>query len=59
MSGQSDYVTFDCYRTLIDWETGIRTTFLRAARHAGFVEVDAVLARQASASASCRTSTTI
>jgi len=35
VSGQSDYVTFDCYGTLIDWETGIRTTFLRAARQDG------------------------
>ena len=35
MSRPFDYVTFDCYGTLIDWETGIRTAFLRAARPDG------------------------
>jgi 2-haloalkanoic acid dehalogenase type II len=32
---QFDFVTFDCYGTLIDWETGIRTAFMRAAREDG------------------------
>jgi 2-haloalkanoic acid dehalogenase type II len=35
VSRQFDYVTFDCYGTLIDWETGIRDAFLRAAREDG------------------------
>ena len=35
MNRQFDFVTFDCYGTLIDWETGIRTAFLRAARADG------------------------
>ncbi len=39
MSRQFDYVTFDCYGTLIDWETGIRTAFLEAAREDG-VQLD-------------------
>lgn len=30
-----DFVTFDCYGTLIDWETGIRNAFLQAAREDG------------------------
>ena len=30
-----DVVTFDCYGTLIDWETGIREAFLRAAESDG------------------------
>ena len=30
-----DVVTFDCYGTLIDWETGIREAFLRAAASDG------------------------
>jgi 2-haloalkanoic acid dehalogenase type II len=35
VSRQFDYVTFNCYGTLIDWETGIRDAFLRAAREDG------------------------
>ena len=35
MNRQFDFVTFDCYGTLIDWETGIRTAFMRAAREDG------------------------
>jgi 2-haloalkanoic acid dehalogenase type II len=30
-----DYVTFDCYGTLIDWESGIRGAFVEAARSDG------------------------
>jgi 2-haloalkanoic acid dehalogenase type II len=30
-----DIVTFDCYGTLIDWESGIATAFQRAAREDG------------------------
>ena len=30
-----DAITFDCYGTLIDWETGIATAFLRAAERDG------------------------
>jgi len=30
-----DVITFDCYGTLIDWETGIRKAFLAAASAAG------------------------
>jgi 2-haloalkanoic acid dehalogenase type II len=30
-----DVITFDCYGTLIDWESGIRDAFLRAAREDG------------------------
>ena len=30
-----DVITFDCYGTLIDWETGIREAFVSAAREAG------------------------
>lgn len=30
-----DIVTFDCYGTLIDWESGIADAFLRAAREDG------------------------
>jgi 2-haloacid dehalogenase/putative hydrolase of the HAD superfamily len=30
-----DVVTFDCYGTLIDWESGIRDAFLEAAREDG------------------------
>lgn len=32
---QYDVITFDCYGTLIDWESGIRDAFLAAARAAG------------------------
>ena len=35
MNRQFDFVTFDCYGTLIDWETGIRAAFIRAAREDG------------------------
>ena len=35
MSAKFDYVTFDCYGTLIDWEAGIRSAFLQAASAAG------------------------
>lgn len=39
-----DYVTFDCYGTLIDWETGIRDAFLDAAAGDGVtLDGDAVL----------------
>ena len=34
-----DIITFDCYGTLIDWETGISTAFLDAAKEDG-VELD-------------------
>jgi 2-haloalkanoic acid dehalogenase type II len=30
-----DIITFDCYGTLIDWETGISAAFLQAARAGG------------------------
>jgi 2-haloacid dehalogenase/putative hydrolase of the HAD superfamily len=35
MDRQYDIVTFDCYGTLIDWESGITDAFLRAAREDG------------------------
>jgi len=35
MQRQFDIVTFDCYGTLIDWESGIADAFLRAAREDG------------------------
>lgn len=35
MERQFDIVTFDCYGTLIDWESGIADAFLRAAREDG------------------------
>ncbi|HSP13276.1 MAG TPA: HAD-IA family hydrolase [Thermoanaerobaculia bacterium] len=35
MGKQFDFVTFDCYGTLIDWETGIRSAFLAAAAEDG------------------------
>ena len=35
MDRQYDIVTFDCYGTLIDWESGITEAFLRAAREDG------------------------
>jgi 2-haloalkanoic acid dehalogenase type II len=37
---QFDVITFDCYGTLIDWRSGIREAFARAAATAG-VAVDA------------------
>ncbi len=44
MERQFDVITFDCYGTLIDWETGIADAFLQAARTDG-VELrrDAIL----------------
>ncbi len=37
-------ITFDCYGTLIDWETGIRDAFERAAREEGFtIEPGAII----------------
>jgi 2-haloalkanoic acid dehalogenase type II len=35
MDRQFDIVTFDCYGTLIDWESGIAEAFVRAAREDG------------------------
>lgn len=35
MERRFDVVTFDCYGTLIDWETGIADAFLRTAREDG------------------------
>jgi len=35
MDRNHDIVTFDCYGTLIDWESGIADAFLRAARADG------------------------
>ncbi|HET8772218.1 MAG TPA: HAD-IA family hydrolase [Thermoanaerobaculia bacterium] len=35
MGRQYDIVTFDCYGTLVDWESGIAGAFLRAAREEG------------------------
>lgn len=35
MARQYDVVTFDCYGTLIDWETGIGDAFVRAASEDG------------------------
>lgn len=35
MERRFDVVTFDCYGTLIDWEEGIATAILRAAREDG------------------------
>lgn len=32
---QFDIITFDCYGTLIDWENGIRSAFVRAAAEDG------------------------
>ena len=37
---QFDIITFDCYGTLIDWRSGIRDAFARAAASAG-VAIDA------------------
>jgi len=34
-----DWITFDCYGTLVDWETGIGDAFAGAARAAG-IEID-------------------
>ncbi len=35
MARQFDVITFDCYGTLIDWESGIRNAFLEAAAEDG------------------------
>jgi 2-haloacid dehalogenase/putative hydrolase of the HAD superfamily len=35
MTRSYDFVTFDCYGTLIDWESGIADAFLAAAREDG------------------------
>lgn len=35
MGRQYDLVTFDCYGTLVDWESGIAGAFLRTAREDG------------------------
>lgn len=35
MDRQFDVITFDCYGTLIDWESGIAEAFLRAAHEDG------------------------
>jgi 2-haloalkanoic acid dehalogenase type II len=44
MEWQFDIVTFDCYGTLIDWESGITDAFLRAARQNGVdLRLDEVL----------------
>ncbi|HUG37339.1 MAG TPA: HAD family hydrolase [Candidatus Limnocylindrales bacterium] len=39
-----DVVTFDCYGTLIDWETGLREAFVAAAGFAGPVDLDRAVA---------------
>jgi 2-haloalkanoic acid dehalogenase type II len=33
MDRRYDFITFDCYGTLIDWESGIADAFLEAAEH--------------------------
>jgi 2-haloalkanoic acid dehalogenase type II len=35
MQSTYDYVTFDCYGTLVDWETGISEAFVQAAAQDG------------------------
>ena len=40
MERRYDVITFDCYGTLIDWESGIATAFQRAAREDG-IRLDA------------------
>ena len=43
-----DWITFDCYGTLIDWEHGIRKAFTRAAEADGLtIDPDALLAAYA------------
>ena len=37
MTRSYDVVTFDCYGTLIDWEEGIGTAFVREAAEDGLV----------------------
>lgn len=39
MARRADIITFDCYGTLIDWERGISTALVAAARHAG-IEIE-------------------
>jgi 2-haloacid dehalogenase/putative hydrolase of the HAD superfamily len=44
MARQYDFITFDCYGTLIDWESGIRQAFVSAAARDGkALEADAVI----------------
>lgn len=48
MANPYDVITFDCYGTLIDWETGIAEALLGSARAAGIApEREAVLAAYA------------
>jgi 2-haloacid dehalogenase/putative hydrolase of the HAD superfamily len=43
-AGGYDFVTFDCYGTLIDWESGISTAFIDAAARDGVtLQRDAVI----------------
>jgi len=45
-----DFITFDCYGTLIDWENGIANAFLAAAAGDGVtLDRDAVLREYAKA----------
>ena len=44
MNRDFDFVTFDCYGTLVDWESGIADAFVRAAREDGIeLRADEVL----------------
>jgi len=38
-----DVITFDCYGTLVDWETGIAEAFLAAARREGVLVNDHIV----------------
>ncbi len=40
LNERPDVVTFDCYGTLIDWETGIRDSFRRALSEKGSSDID-------------------
>jgi 2-haloalkanoic acid dehalogenase type II len=52
MNRSFDIVTFDCYGTLIDWESGVAGAFLRAAAEEGvMLERDAVIRAYAEAEA--------
>jgi 2-haloalkanoic acid dehalogenase type II len=52
MNRSFDIVTFDCYGTLIDWESGIAGAFLRAAAEDGVtLDRDAVIRAYAEAEA--------
>src|SRR5512147_654282 len=43
-AGGYDFITFDCYGTLIDWETGIATAFIDAAARDGLtLDRDAII----------------